>query len=352
MRWQPSVLSVAALVALFAPAGLFPQAGAPPASTRMFSSQVYAWFPDNTVRRLSPGPASSASAAMPAGPFAQSVVHPAGTAAVFWGGLGARPRLWIYDFAARSVRPLTADNVGSVEPSFDWQGRRIVFAADTVPASAADLAAAQGSWRRSTSNIFIVDADGTNLRQVTDGAFQDSRPAFSPDGTDIVFLSNRGGKRGQLYVAPVDHSAQPRRLLDESVIVRPWYSADGKFIYFTYASLIFEEDQIRIWRIPATANNEPGVLKVYGGAIEPITPTGFPNSQGLFVDPDGVHLWFHSNSSERPNLPTNGPYRFNLETKELTRMMPPGFKSAHHLTRSRNGVITFDSTDPEPIVRQ
>jgi len=340
MRCPPNVLWVAALAGLACPAGLSSQASSPPASTRTFSSQVYAWFPDDTVRRLSPGPASSPTAAMPAGPFVQSVVHPTGTSAVFWGGVGARPRVWVYEFATQSARSLTADNVGSFEPSFDWQGRRIVFAADNVATSAGELTAGPGSWRRSNSNIFIVDVDGTNLRQVTDGSFQDSRPAFSPDGTQIVFLSNRGGRNRQLHVVPVDHSAQPRRLLDESVIVRPWFSADGRFIYFTYASLDFEEDQIRIWRIPAK-----------GGAMEPVTPTGLPNSQGLFVAPDGVHLWFHSNSPDRPNLPTNGPYRFNLQTKELTRMMPPGFKSAWHLTRSRNGVITFDSTDPEPFAR-
>ena len=36
----------------------------------------------------------------------------------------------LYDFATKLACPLTADNVGSLEPSFDWQGRRIVFAAD------------------------------------------------------------------------------------------------------------------------------------------------------------------------------------------------------------------------------
>ena len=75
--------------------------------------------------------------------------------------------------------------------------------------------------------------------------------------------------------------------------------------------------------------------------MEPITPEGFPNSQGLFVDPDGLHLWFHSNGV---------PYRFGLETRALVRAMPPGFTGAGHVTRSRNGVITFDSTQSDPTV--
>ena len=302
------------------------QEGAPASPVKTFSSHVYAWLPDNSVRRLSPGPASSPSAAMPAGPFTQADIDPTGAAAVFWGGMDARPGVWLYDFAAKTARRLTASNVGSLEPSFDWQGRHIVFAADTIPASPTDLSAGPGSWRRAHMNLFIVDANGANPRQITEGAFQDSRPAFSPDGRRIVFLSNRGGSNRQLYIAPVDRSSSPRRLLPDSVIVRPWFSADGKFIYFTYAN-VEKDDQVRIWRIPAE-----------GGAREPVTPEGLPNSQGLFVDPDGVHLWFHSTV----------PYRFNLQTAELVQMMPPGFRSAWHLTRSRNGIITFDSTEPAP----
>ena len=181
-------------------------------------------------------------------------------------------------------------------------------------------------------NLFVMDADGGNLRRVTEGAFSDSRPAFSPDGTQIVFLSNRGGSQRQLHVVPVDRSSPPRRLMSDFVIIRPWYSADGKSIYFTFANLQFKEEQIRIWRIPAD-----------GGAMEPITPEGLPNSQGLFVDPDGLHLWFHSN----PVI-----YRFHLETRTPVRVMPPGFTGAGHVTRSRNGVITFDATESDRIARR
>ena len=200
MRSSRQLLCFGTLIGFALSTTLASQTGPGASPTRAFSSHVYAWFPDNTVRRLSPGPASSPSAAMPAGPFTQADIHPEGTAAVFWGGFDARPRVWLYDFAMKSARPLTADNVGSLEPSFDWQGRRIVFAADIATASAAEISAGPGSWRRSNMNLFVMDADGSNLRQVTEGAFQDSRPAFSPDGTMIVFLSNRDGSNRQLYV--------------------------------------------------------------------------------------------------------------------------------------------------------
>jgi TolB protein len=49
------------------------------------------------------------------------------------------------------------------------------------------------------SNIFQVDADGTNFRRLTAGPNIDTRPAFSPDGSKLAFQSNRDGDY-EIYV--------------------------------------------------------------------------------------------------------------------------------------------------------
>jgi Tol biopolymer transport system component len=319
----------------FAVSGKLSSQTVPPgAGPTEFTSHVYAWFPDNTVRRISPGPAAPGNAAMSAGPFTQADVNPDGRSAVFWGGLEGRPRVWLYDFGTKAARVITRGEVASVEPSFDSQGRRVVFAADSIRPSPRDLLAGSGTWRRGNMNLFIVDSKGKGLRQITHGEFQDARPVFSPDGRDVVFLSNRDGNPRGLYLVPIDGSAKPQRLLQEGGIVRPWYSPDAKFIYFSFVN-VKNDYEVRMWRVPAT-----------GGAREPITPEGLPNSQGGFADPDGIHLWFHSTNfdSDRKTV----PYQFNLETHELRRMMPPGFTSAGHLTRAKTGLITFDSMELDP----
>lgn len=43
-----------------------------------------------------------------------------------------------------------------------------------------------------SGDIYIIDADGQNLRQLTFDPANDLSPYFSPDGNDIVFLSDRG----------------------------------------------------------------------------------------------------------------------------------------------------------------
>jgi hypothetical protein len=287
---------------------------------------VYVWFPDGTLRRLSPAP----------GFFLQPCVRPDGKAAVFWGGAEGQPRVWLSEFASNAARPITTLGVGSVEPTFDWQGRRIVFASDVSSPTHLDMLGVRGG-RRPTDprffekvnrvNLFVINADGTQIRQITSGPFKDSRPAFDPEGKNIVFLSNRGGGEDGLYITSVDGSSTPRRLLKEPGIGRPWFSSDGQFVYFFFTGV--PEEHRRICRTP-----------VSGGSWEPVTPDGLPRSQGSFADPDGLHVWFHAFKEGKPT-----PYRFNIQTKALDIQMPPGFTSAGHMTRSRNGIITFDSPE-------
>jgi len=69
-----------------------------------------------------------------------------------------------------------------------------------------------------------MDADGSNIRQVTHDAYQDRRPAFSPDGKTIVFMSNRGKSPLGLYTVPVNGSKEPKKNFQDVWSARPFFS--------------------------------------------------------------------------------------------------------------------------------
>jgi len=59
-------------------------------------------------------------------------------------------------------------------------------------------------------DIFIMNADGTSIRRLTDDPARDMFPEWSPDGKQIAFISYRDGFRN-LFVMDSDGS-HPRRL--------------------------------------------------------------------------------------------------------------------------------------------
>jgi dipeptidyl aminopeptidase/acylaminoacyl peptidase len=91
---------------------------------------------------------------------------------------------------------------------------------------------------KSNSDIWIMDADGGNQRQMTRDAASDNHPRWSPNGNKLLFVSGR--KNGdQAWVIPVNGGA-PYQVTDFYMgISNPEWSPDGKNIVFS--SMIFPE---------------------------------------------------------------------------------------------------------------
>jgi dipeptidyl aminopeptidase/acylaminoacyl peptidase len=100
---------------------------------------------------------------------------------------------------------------------------------------------------QSRSNLWIVDVEGTRVRQLTQGNWRDSNPTWSPDGNRIAFISDRDGT-SQLHVMWVTtREVTQLTHLERSPGNLRW-SPDGQQIAFTL--LIPDDEPILPVKLP------------------------------------------------------------------------------------------------------
>jgi TolB protein len=136
------------------------------------------------------------------------------------------------------VRRLTNRPGPDGGPFFSPDGKQVVFRGR--PSEGAELKdyltlLKEGLWRPTTLEIYVMNADGSNLRQVTKVGKANFAPYFHPDGKRIVFASNVHDPQGRdfdLYLINLDGSGLERVTWNPTFDSFPMFSPDGRKLVF------------------------------------------------------------------------------------------------------------------------
>lgn len=134
--------------------------------------------------------------------------------------------------------PVPAAEAPAARRAFELRDHYRVAAvgAPAVSPDGAKVAVAVTRWDfdagKSWSNVWMLAADGSGLRQMTRGEHFDSDPLFAPDGKSLLFVSDRG-EESQLWTMPVD-GGEPWQLTKfPPGVSAPRFSPDGKYLAVT-----------------------------------------------------------------------------------------------------------------------
>jgi Tol biopolymer transport system component len=139
-----------------------------------------------------------------------------------------RHDIWVTSGDGSGEERLTS-GIDSTEPAWSPDGRRIAFVGN--------------------GDIYVMNADGSELRRVTGGRAEDRGPSWSPDGRWIAFRSlpyDPSHRRSGIWVVRADGSS-PRPLTRSPGGTDPDWSPDGRKIAFSGGN--------KIWVMNADGSN-------------------------------------------------------------------------------------------------
>jgi serine/threonine protein kinase/Tol biopolymer transport system component len=117
------------------------------------------------------------------------------------------------------------------------------------------------------SDLWIMNADGRNQKQLTDDAYNERFALATPDGHRIVFLSARPASASQLWRMDIDGSNAKR--LTDSPALNATISPDGKWVVY----MTFGPGGFSIWKVSIDGGEPVQITSQY--SLSPvISPDG------------------------------------------------------------------------------
>jgi TolB protein len=170
---------------------------------------------------------------------AEATLSPDGKTIVFTSTRDGDLEIYTMNVDGSGVKRLTHEEGYDGGPFFSPDGKRIVYRRD-APRDAAGAARyrellAQGLYSPGVLEIWVMDRDGSNKRQVTRLGAASFAPFFHPDGKRILFSSNHPDVRGRnfdLWLVNDDGDGLERVTSDPTFDGFPMFSPDGKTLVF------------------------------------------------------------------------------------------------------------------------
>ena len=228
----------------------------------------------------------------------------------------SRPYGWDYDrhydiYQADSngnnLVNLTSTDGYDAEGSYSADGSQILFASNREAYLRNLSQAEQKLFDDDASyfmDLYLMDADGSNVRQITHSPGYDGGPFFSPDNNKVVWRRfNPDGNSAEIWTMNIDGSGQRQLTAEAMVSWGPYYHPSGDYII--YSSNILGNANFELFMIDPIGMNPPvRVTNTAGTDILPVfSPDGSQLAWSTTRTADGtsqIHMsdWNHGQALE------------------------------------------------------
>ncbi len=171
---------------------------------------------------------------------AEATVSPKGDKIVFTSTRSGDLELYTMNLDGSDVKQITHELGYDGGAFFSPDGSKLIFRSSR-PKTKEEIKKykdllAEGLVEPTNMELFICNADGSDLRQITHLGNANWSPFFLPDGKRVLFSSNFEAERGfpfNLYMIDIDGKNLERITHSETFDAFPVFSNDGKYLIFS-----------------------------------------------------------------------------------------------------------------------
>lgn len=264
---------------------------------------------------------------------------------VFQSNYGGNPEIYIINADGSNLKCLTNDPASDRYPVWAPDGSKIAFQSD----------------RDGNLEVYVMNSDGHDLRRLTAHHASDWHPVWSPDSNKIAFQSDRDGNP-EIYIRDIDRSILRRLTVHSASDWYPVWSPDG-------SKILFQSDR--------DGNSEIYIVNADGSNLKRLTsnpasdcyPSWSPKGNKIFfqsdrdgnleiyvMNPDGSNLK-RLIYSPRADRKTGGASTITASTRDRDDMAvtyalsPDGSKIAFQSDRDGNDEIYVMNANGDNSIR-